>query len=84
MNNENIKVEYKPTKLNIADLFTKPVSPQVMDALLPYLTGVDMSWKDDVEVNATQHVVSAAYVKSKEDWIDIIILPEGFANQHHT
>ena len=43
---QHIKVEYKSTKLNIADLFTKPVTPQVIDQLMPYLSGIDTSWQD--------------------------------------
>ena len=43
---QHIKVEYKSTKLNIADLFTKPVTPQVIEQLMPYLSGIDTSWKD--------------------------------------
>jgi hypothetical protein len=34
-----VDIRWIQTKLNIADLFTKPVSRQVLEALVPLLTG---------------------------------------------
>ena len=36
---EYIKVKYVNTKFNLADLFTKAVPKEVMEALEPYLCG---------------------------------------------
>ena len=68
--NKNIKVEYKQTKLNIADLFTKPVTSQVIEKLLPYLVGQNTSWKDEIPPDI---VYKAKLAKVRRGWIDTII-----------
>jgi len=69
--NKNIRVEYKPTKINLSDLFTKSVSPQTMEALLHYMTGQDPSWQYHVEAkDAPEYAsMSAKVMQSNAEWV---------------
>ena len=61
VNSDQVTVQYKPTKINLADLFTKPVPPQVAEALVHYLVGQDPNWQYHIETqDAPEFRVHAA------------------------
>jgi hypothetical protein len=59
-----ISVHYVPTKMNLADLFTKPVTRQVIETLLSQLTGHDTSWETNVKIASDAHDLERGALKS--------------------
>jgi hypothetical protein len=56
IHDEHIDIRYVNTKDNIADLYTKPVSPQVAETLIRKLSGHDLSWV--TLPNTTEEVIT--------------------------
>ena len=61
-----IDVSFVHGKANLADLFTKPVSKQVIDALLHKMLGYDTSWYDSdakkMDIKASNCVLLCGHV----------------------
>ena len=69
VNDKQVQVKYMPTKMNLADIYTKSVSPQVIESLLSYAVGTDPSWQYKLGA-PTAPQYKARYANAMRDWVN--------------